>query len=212
MSASRVRRQSRCSCPELHDIISCGASGLQRTALVAPINHYIRLCSFLLLGECSYHVSITSPSLQQTGSAIQNDYFQKLPNRARQAAHSLFMRAVSSALLRATAVIRHGRAKLPSLPALAAPFDRIWSPILIRRGSRGREGGGSTLCGCGCRHLVAAAAPGSHAWQPVSFTWQPACPAAAAARLPQNDCAAASHPGCGSHEKGGGSRMIQTDA
>ena len=80
---------------------------------------------------------------------------------------------------------------------------------------KGVGGGRSTLCGWlppGCRHLVAAAAPGSHAWQPVSFTWQPACPAAAAARLPQNDCAAASHPGCGSHEKGGGSRMIQTDA
>ena len=169
------------------------------------------MCSFSLLGECRYRASITPASLRHRGSAIQNDYFQKLPNRARQAAHSLFLRVVSSALLGATASVRHGRAKLPSLPALAAPFDRIWSPILIRRGSRG-GGGGSTLCGCGCRHLVAAAAPGSHAWQPVSFTWQPACPAAAAARLPQNDCAAASHPGCGSHEKGGGSRMIQTDA
>ena len=170
------------------------------------------MCSFSLLGECRYRSSITPASLRHRESAIQNDYFQKLPNPSRQAAHSLFLRVVSSALLGATASVRHGRAKLPSLPALAAPFDRIWSPILIRRGSRGGGGGGSTLCGCGCRHLVAAAAPGSHAWQPVSFTWQPACPAAAAARLPQNDCAAASHPGCGSHEKGGGSRMIQTDA
>ena len=94
---------------------------------------------------------------------------------------------------------------------------RVWQ---LRSTAFGHESlsagkGGSTLCGWlppGCRHLVAAAVPGSHAWQPVSFTWQPACPAAAAARLPQNDCAAASHPGCGSHEKGGGSRMIQTDA
>ena len=57
-----------------------------------------------------YNVSITSASLQQTGSAIQNDYFQKLPNRARQAAHSLFLRVVSSALLGATASVRHDRA------------------------------------------------------------------------------------------------------
>ena len=55
---------------------------------------------------------MTSASLQHTGSAIKNDDFQKLPNRARQAAHSLLMRAVSRALLGATAVVRHGRAQL----------------------------------------------------------------------------------------------------
>ena len=94
---------------ELHDIISCGASGLQRTALVAPINHHIRLCSFSLLGECSDRVSITSTSLRHSGSAIQNDHFQKLPNRARQAARSMSMRGMSRALLGATAAVHHGR-------------------------------------------------------------------------------------------------------
>ena len=76
--------------------------------------------------------------------------------------------------------------------------DRVWQLRSTAFGHQslsaegaGGEGGGSTLCGCGCRHLVAAAAPGSHAWQPVSFTWQPACPGATAARLPQDDCAAA---------------------
>lgn len=59
-------------------------SGLQRTALVASISIiYIHLCSFSLLGECSYHTSITSASLLHSAvdSAIQSDYFQKLPNR-----------------------------------------------------------------------------------------------------------------------------------
>ena len=74
------------------------------------INHYIHLCSFSLLGECSYRASITPASLRHRGSAIQNDYFQKLPNQARKAAHSLFLRVVSSALLGATAAFRHGRA------------------------------------------------------------------------------------------------------
>ena len=41
------------------------------------------------------------------------------------------MRVVSRALLRATAAIRHGRADLPNLPGLAAPFDRIGHDCLF---------------------------------------------------------------------------------
>ena len=37
---------------------------------VAPINHYIHLCSFSLLGECNYRAPITSKSLRHSGFAI----------------------------------------------------------------------------------------------------------------------------------------------
>ena len=113
MPVSSVRDANRAAA-ELHDVIPCGASALQRTAQVAPINHYLHLCSFSLLGEFGYRASNTSASLGHTGSAIQNDYFHKLLNRARQAAHSLLMRAVSCALLGATAVISHVWSYLPN--------------------------------------------------------------------------------------------------
>ena len=48
LSAMPIAQQLRA---ELHDVIPCGASALQRTAQVAPINHYLHVHSFSLLGE-----------------------------------------------------------------------------------------------------------------------------------------------------------------